>query len=146
MSTPKPMEHRKHLDRLEELRRRNAEAEEGGGAERRERQHKEGKLSARERIDLLLDEGIPVAFSEVEVSAALLDPGQPAAAFLGLDQPTAALMLTETMYLDGAGSAEGRPVQWSRNYFLPGKLSLRLVRDTPANRDPAIVLQLFADT
>jgi GntR family transcriptional regulator len=97
-------------------------------------------------LDLLLDEGIPVAFSEVEVSAALLDPGQPAAAFLGLDQPTAALMLTETMYLDGAGSAEGRPVQWSRNYFLPGKLSLRLVRDTPANRDPAIVLQLFADT
>src|SRR6201982_1744520 len=57
MSTPKPMEHRKHLDRLEELRRRNAEAEEGAGAERRERQHKEGKLSARERIELLLDEG-----------------------------------------------------------------------------------------
>src|SRR6201986_521863 len=57
MSTPKPIEHRKHLDRLEELRRRNAEAEEGGGPERRERQHKEGKLSARERVDLLLDEG-----------------------------------------------------------------------------------------
>src|SRR6201986_4005310 len=57
MSTPKPIEHRKHLDRLEELRRRNAEAEEGGGPERRERQHREGKLSARERVDLLLDEG-----------------------------------------------------------------------------------------
>src|ERR1700719_1545744 len=63
MSTPKPMEHRKHLDRLEELRRRNAEAEAGGGAERRERQHKEGKLSARERIDLLLDEG---SFEELD--------------------------------------------------------------------------------
>jgi hypothetical protein len=50
------------------------------------------------------------------------------------------------MYLDSAVSAEGRPAQWSRNYFLPGKLSLRLVRDTPTNRDPAIVLQLFADT
>ena len=97
-------------------------------------------------LDLLLDEGIPVAFSEVEVSTALLDPGQPAGRFLGLDQPVAALMLTETMYLDSAVSAEGRPAQWSRNYFLPGKLSLRLVRDTPANRDPAIVLQLFADT
>src|SRR5580693_10569 len=47
----------KQSDPLEELRRRNAEAEAGGGAERRERQHKEGKLSARERIDLLLDEG-----------------------------------------------------------------------------------------
>jgi propionyl-CoA carboxylase beta chain len=49
--------HLKHHDRLEELRRLNAEAEVGGGAERRERQHKEGKLSARERIELLLDEG-----------------------------------------------------------------------------------------
>src|SRR5438874_6737273 len=45
------------MDRLEELRRRHAAAEEGGGPERRARQHKEGKLSARERIDLLLDEG-----------------------------------------------------------------------------------------
>src|SRR3954471_2574834 len=45
------------MDRLEELRRRHAAAEEGGGPERRARQHKEGKLSARERIELLLDEG-----------------------------------------------------------------------------------------
>ncbi|MGB9404030.1 MAG: acyl-CoA carboxylase subunit beta [Candidatus Acidiferrales bacterium] len=44
-------------DRLEEMRRRSAEAEAGGGTERRERQHKEGKLSARERVELLLDEG-----------------------------------------------------------------------------------------
>jgi propionyl-CoA carboxylase beta chain len=49
--------HRKHHDRLEELRKLNAEAEAGGGADRREREHKQGKLSARERIDLLLDEG-----------------------------------------------------------------------------------------
>src|SRR5579862_5125635 len=45
------------MTRLEELRRRHAAAEAGGGSERRERQHKEGKLSARERIELLLDEG-----------------------------------------------------------------------------------------
>src|SRR5690348_6742291 len=44
-------------DRLEELRRRHARAEAGGGEERHGRQHAEGKLSARERIDLLLDEG-----------------------------------------------------------------------------------------
>ena len=50
-------EHRKHHDRLAELRRLNQEAEEGGGAERRAREKKQGKLSARERIDLLLDEG-----------------------------------------------------------------------------------------
>src|ERR1700691_2889193 len=44
-------------DRLTEVRRRHANAEAGGGAERMRRQHAEGKLSARERIDLLLDEG-----------------------------------------------------------------------------------------
>ncbi|HVS90189.1 MAG TPA: acyl-CoA carboxylase subunit beta [Candidatus Acidoferrum sp.] len=47
----------KHHDRFEELRRRSAEAEAGGGPERREREHKAGKLTARERIHLLLDEG-----------------------------------------------------------------------------------------
>jgi propionyl-CoA carboxylase beta chain len=46
-----------HEDKLEYLKRLNAEAEAGGGAERREREHKAGKLTARERIDLLLDEG-----------------------------------------------------------------------------------------
>ncbi len=45
------------MDLLRELERRNSLAEEGGGQERRERQHAEGKLSARERITLLLDEG-----------------------------------------------------------------------------------------
>ena len=44
------------MNRLDELRRRHAAAEEGGGPARRERQHREGKLSARERVDLLLDE------------------------------------------------------------------------------------------
>ncbi|GGG97186.1 acyl-CoA carboxylase subunit beta [Silvibacterium dinghuense] len=43
-------------DPAAELARRDREAEEGGGPERRERQHREGKLSARERILLLLDE------------------------------------------------------------------------------------------
>ena len=43
--------------RMEEVERRHRNAEEGGGAERRERQHKDGKLSARERIELLVDEG-----------------------------------------------------------------------------------------
>src|SRR5437660_68453 len=43
--------------KLEDLKRREAAAEAGGGQERRERQHKEGKLSARERITFLLDEG-----------------------------------------------------------------------------------------
>ena len=44
-------------EKLQELKRRDQLAEEGGGRERRERQHKEGKMSARERIEFLLDEG-----------------------------------------------------------------------------------------
>ncbi|MGA2695788.1 MAG: acyl-CoA carboxylase subunit beta [Terriglobales bacterium] len=43
--------------KLEELKKRDRLAEEGGGAQRRERQHKEGKMSARERIEFLLDDG-----------------------------------------------------------------------------------------
>jgi propionyl-CoA carboxylase beta chain len=43
-----------NLQRLAEL---NALAEAGGGLERIERQHSQGKLSARERIELLLDPG-----------------------------------------------------------------------------------------
>jgi propionyl-CoA carboxylase beta chain len=46
-----------HEQKLAELAARHAIAEEGGGPERRAREHKLGKLSARERIDLLLDEG-----------------------------------------------------------------------------------------
>src|ERR1700722_3979209 len=42
-------------NRLAEVRRRHANAEAGGGGERMARQHKEGKLSARERMDALLD-------------------------------------------------------------------------------------------
>src|SRR5213595_654107 len=43
--------------KVEELKRRDQLAEDGGGAKRRERQHKEGKMSARERVEFLLDEG-----------------------------------------------------------------------------------------
>jgi len=43
--------------KVEELKKRNQLAEDGGGAKRRDRQHKEGKMSARERIEFLLDEG-----------------------------------------------------------------------------------------
>ena len=51
------------MDRLEELRRRHAAAEQGGGPERQARQHQEGKLSARERIELLVDEN---SFEELD--------------------------------------------------------------------------------
>jgi propionyl-CoA carboxylase beta chain len=55
MDTPRPP--------VEDLRERVLRAEEGGGAERRERQHREGKLTARERVEMLLDEG---SFEELD--------------------------------------------------------------------------------
>ena len=59
MSEPKPslIPEARHRDRMEELRRISEEAQAGGGPERREREHQAGKLTARERIHLLLDEG-----------------------------------------------------------------------------------------
>jgi propionyl-CoA carboxylase beta chain len=52
-----------HQHKADQLHRLNAEAEAGGGADRREREHKAGKLTARERIDLLCDEG---SFEELD--------------------------------------------------------------------------------
>src|SRR6202142_3708432 len=44
-------------EKIAELKKRDQLAEEGGGEKRRERQHKDGKMSARERVEFLLDEG-----------------------------------------------------------------------------------------
>ena len=44
-------------EKLQELRRLNELAELGGGKDRIEKQHKMGKLTARERLDILLDRG-----------------------------------------------------------------------------------------
>lgn len=49
-------------EKIEELERLNDEALLGGGQKRIDKQHEKGKLTARERIDLLLDEG---SFQEI---------------------------------------------------------------------------------
>lgn len=51
-------------NKIEELREKRAEALLGGGAKGIEAQHKRGKLTARERIDILLDKG---TFEEMDV-------------------------------------------------------------------------------
>ena len=61
--TPSATDSKNPADALAELERRNRAAEEGGGAERIERQHKAGKLTARERIEALLD---PESFQETD--------------------------------------------------------------------------------
>ena len=50
-------------DKIKELESRNLEAEMGGGEKRIEQQHNKGKMTARERIDYLLDEG---SFQELD--------------------------------------------------------------------------------
>src|SRR5437870_2554516 len=52
-----------HQDRFDELHRRHTEAELAGGEERIRRQHKAGKKTARERLEILLDAG---SFSEID--------------------------------------------------------------------------------
>src|ERR1051326_2478084 len=54
-------------EKLDLLERRIAESEQGGGAKRVKAQHAKGKLSARERLDLLLDEGSFVEFDRFVV-------------------------------------------------------------------------------
>jgi acetyl-CoA carboxylase carboxyltransferase component len=51
-----------HKDKVDLLRGKREEAKLGGGFERIEKQHRSGKLTARERLDLLLDPG---SFSEL---------------------------------------------------------------------------------
>lgn len=57
-------------DKLEELRRRRDEALHGGGDKAIAKQHDKGKLTARERIDLLLDPGTFVETDQLAVHRA----------------------------------------------------------------------------
>ena len=50
-------------ERLNDLRVRKSRGEAGGGQARVEAQHNRGKMTARERIDMLLDEG---SFQEID--------------------------------------------------------------------------------
>ncbi len=59
---PKPA-----ASRLESLRERSLLAEQGGGAGRVEKQHEAGKMTARERVEFLLDEGSFEEFDKLVV-------------------------------------------------------------------------------
>lgn len=50
-------------NKIEDLKQKNKIAEEGGGKDKIEQQHKKGKLTARERLEILLDAG---SFTEVD--------------------------------------------------------------------------------
>src|SRR5262244_2535296 len=84
-------------DRFEELRRRDAEAEVAGGAERVRRQHKAGKKTARERLELLLDAG-----SFIEVDKFVVHQSH--------DFDMAGQRVPGDGVLTGSGRVHGRPV------------------------------------
>ncbi|HJT10708.1 MAG TPA: carboxyl transferase domain-containing protein, partial [Candidatus Nitrosotalea sp.] len=52
-----------HSEKLKNFLQRRRQADQSGGEERILAQHEKGKLTARERIDLLLDEG---SFTEID--------------------------------------------------------------------------------
>ncbi len=82
MSQTKDKDTKTGTDPFETLRRMNEKALEGGGAKRVEKQHAAGKLTARERIDLLMDPG---TFTELDrfVTHRCNDFGMPDKKFLG---------------------------------------------------------------
>ncbi len=71
-----------HEKRIKELERMNKQAELGGGESRIKKQHQSGKLTARERIDILLDKG---SFTELDkfVLHRAVDFGMDTQKFLG---------------------------------------------------------------
>src|SRR6266508_4586073 len=88
MSTP---------DRLNHLEKLRKKALEGGGKERVEKQHAAGKMTARERLDLLLDEG---SFEELGMFV------QHEATAFGMDRKKS---LGDGV-VTGFGRIDGRPV------------------------------------
>jgi propionyl-CoA carboxylase beta chain len=82
---------------IEELRRREALAEQMGGADRVARQNSSGKLTARERVDALLDRG---SFHETGKIAGKAEYGP--------DNQLASFRATP--FVIGRGEIDGRPV------------------------------------
>jgi methylmalonyl-CoA decarboxylase subunit alpha len=84
-------------DRLKELRDRERKAKALGGQERVEKQHKSGKLTARERLDLLFDLG---SFHELDLFV------QHRATLFGMDK----VVVPAEGVVTGYGTVNGRPV------------------------------------
>jgi acetyl-CoA carboxylase carboxyltransferase component len=84
-------------ERLKELADREGKEKALGGAERIEKQHKSGKLTARERVDLLLDPG---SFHELDLFV------QHRATLFGMDKTH----VPADGVITGHGTVNGRPV------------------------------------
>ena len=106
-------------ERIEELRERRAATRQGGGEEAIRKQHARGKLTARERIDLLLDKG---SFVETDAMA------KHRAHDFGMERnrPDGDGVIT------GWGTVDGRKVfVFSQDFTVFGGSSRRSRRTTP---------------
>jgi propionyl-CoA carboxylase beta chain len=93
-------------DRVDELRRRTQEALAGGGEKRVAAQHEKGKLTARERLELLLDEGSFEEYGQLIRGRIEAFNSKPA--------------LTDGV-LTGFGTIDGRPVAvFSQDFTISG--------------------------
>jgi len=93
---------------LAELRQRRAEARAGGGADKMKKRHAEGRLGARERVELLFD---PASFSEfgMHVNHACHMPG------------FAKKFMPGDGVVTGTGNVDGRPVAvFSQDFTVGG--------------------------
>ena len=74
-------------------------------------------------LDVLIDQGVPIAFARTQVRPRLVEPGGRLGEAMGASRVTAALELTEVMHLAG-----GEAVQYSIGVFAPGSIDLHVIR------------------
>ena len=91
-------------DRIAELRERRAKLEAGGGQARHDKQHESGKLTARERLDILLDPG---TMEEIGLFA------EHRTTMFGMDKE----VMPADGVVTGTGNVLGRPIHFSSQDF-----------------------------
>ena len=87
-------------------------------------------------MDVLLSEGVPIAFATTRVLPRLITPGEHIGRLFGVSRTTAVLELEETIHV-----TSGEVVHHSRDLFGPGGMDLHVVRALdgarPAQVNPA---------
>ena len=84
-------------------------------------------------LDVLLGEGVPIAYSETSIAARLIGPEDAEAASLGVRRPTAVLQLDELFH-----TTSGDVTHHSSDLFAPDGLEPRVVRWLEARRPEQI--------
>jgi GntR family transcriptional regulator len=74
-------------------------------------------------LDVLLKQGVPVAYNRSRIAACVVTPDDPVGTALGITETTAALQIEHVTC-----TAEGAPVEHSTDIFLPRSLDLHVVR------------------